>query len=148
MPLLHDIICWVGCNYHNLWLSSTILLASLLFSTRLVSCLWKLWPNTELLTTTANGLFNRPGVAGAVLQTYSYLINNWVFCVFCGKSSKHLHSQVNRARNLKFGQNFKFSPLVTYHMSCVMRHLSYVTCHKKSIANRNVLILFDRNRFF
>ena len=43
-------------------------------------------------------LFNRPGVAGAVLQTASSFSNSWFVEIY----SKHCQSQTGRARELKF----------------------------------------------
>ena len=75
---------------------------------------------------------NRPGVAGAVLQTPSTFINS--SC--SSQSSKHCLSQTVKARELKFWENVHPPPFVkchmshvTCHMSCVRCHVSDVTCH-------------------
>ena len=50
--------------------------------------------------------FNRPGVAGAVLQTPLFLIHSFIYsstgCVWKKKTSVHLHSQSIKAQKLKF----------------------------------------------
>ena len=51
------------------------------------------------------GMFNTPHVAGAVLQTLSSLIDSLSDWSFVKISSKHLHSQTLRARDLKFWHN-------------------------------------------
>ena len=45
--------------------------------------------------------FNGPGLAGAVLQTALTFIHWFIKLFFCSKSSKYLHSQTVRARELK-----------------------------------------------
>ena len=83
-------------------------------------------------------IFNRPGVAGAVLQSPLSLIH-WLRS-FSSKSSKHHKSKTIRASDLKFCHNVHLltqcSPHVMCHASCVtchmsplMCHLSHVTCH-------------------
>ena len=71
-----------------------------------------------------HAIFNRPGVAGAVLQTSP--VTDWVSQrSFSYKSSKHRKSQINRARDLKF----LYTMFITCHMSCAACHMSPVTCH-------------------
>ena len=47
---------------------------------------------------TYGGIINRPGVAGALLQTASSVIKSWFVEIY----SKHCQSQTGRARELKF----------------------------------------------
>ena len=47
-------------------------------------------------------IFNRPGVAGAVLQTPSSLIDSVSESAFSSQSSRYHKSQSRRARELKF----------------------------------------------
>ena len=75
-------------------------------------------------------LFNRPGVAGAVLQTLFFLnnfltasVSQWSFVKI---SSSNLHSQTIRVRKLKFGEKVHLPPPVTSHLSHVMCHVSCV----------------------
>ena len=79
-------------------------------------------------------VFNRPGVAGAVLQTplsliesVSQFVSQWAFS---SKSSKYCKSQSGRARELPFWENVYPPQHVTCHMSCVTCHMSHVTCNK------------------
>ena len=74
-------------------------------------------------------IFNRPGVAGAVLQTASSLIK-WVSqSSFSSRYSQHHDSQTVRARELKFWENVHPTPCVMCHLSHVTCHISPVTCH-------------------
>ena len=81
-------------------------------------------------------IFNRPGVAGAVLQSPLLLIR-WVGnSSYVKISSKHLHFQTVRARELKLlekvhlPQRFEcYVSHVTCHMSRVTCHVSHVMCH-------------------
>ena len=66
-------------------------------------------------------IFNRPGVAGAVLQSHPSLID-WLSHPLVKISSKHFQSQTRRARELKFWKN-------VYPTICVTCHVSHVTCH-------------------
>ena len=70
-------------------------------------------------------IFNRPGVAGAVLQTPLSLI----WSSFSSRSSNHFPAQTKRARELKFWENVYPPPNVTCHVSHVICHMSCVTCH-------------------
>ena len=49
-------------------------------------------------TTNLQFTFNRPDIAGAVLQTTSSLSDSWFVEIY----SKHCQSQTGRARELKF----------------------------------------------
>ena len=44
-------------------------------------------------------------------------------------SSKHPHSQIVRARELKIWKNAQLPPSLTCHVSHVTCHISHVTCH-------------------
>ena len=50
----------------------------------------------------ANVVINRPGEAGAVLETASSLINSLIESSFSSRSLKYHKSQTVRARELKF----------------------------------------------
>ena len=80
------------------------------------------------------GLFNRPGVARAVLQSPLSFID-WFITLLTDPSvkifSNHSQSQTGRAGIMR---KFSFHTMchmshVTYHVSHVMCHLSWVTCH-------------------
>ena len=60
-------------------------------------------------------MFNRPGIAGAVLQSAP------IDRSFSSKSSKHHKSKTIRSRDLKFWHN-------VHHQSCVGCHMSCVKC--------------------
>ena len=47
-------------------------------------------------------IFNRPGVAGAVLQTPPWLIHSFIDWCFSSRSSQHHYTHSVRARKLKF----------------------------------------------
>ena len=68
-------------------------------------------------------IINRPGVPGAVLQTPSSLVDSFGNSSFVKISSRHLHSQTIRDRELKFWEKVDLP-----NMSCVTCHLSHVTC--------------------
>ena len=71
--------------------------------------------------------FNRPGVAGAVLQTawsFNQVTNRW----FVEINSKHCQSQTRRARELKFWEN-------VHPTLCGMHHVSHVTCHESCVTS-------------
>ena len=74
-------------------------------------------------------IFNRPGVAGAFLQSPPLLIH-WLSDPFVQISSKHCQSQTRRARELKFWEFIHLSPCVTYHMSHVRCQVSGVRWDK------------------
>ena len=66
--------------------------------------------------------FNRPSVAGAVLQTLLCLIHSATKSSFVTMSSKHLQSQTIKARDMKFLEK-------VHHPLCVIYHMSGVRCH-------------------
>ena len=76
-------------------------------------------------------VFNRPSVAGAVLQTVSKLIN-WLltYWSFYSQYLGHHKSQTVRARELKLGENVH-PPMC--HMSHVTCHMSHVKCHVSGV---------------
>ena len=67
-----------------------------------------------------DSVFNRPDVAGAVLQSPRSLIDS-LSDPLVQISSKHCQSQTGRAWELKFWENV--------HPTCVMCQVSHVTCH-------------------
>ena len=78
-------------------------------------------------------LFNRPGLAGAVLQTpLSFIhsfINQFSESSFSSRYSNHFPDHTVRANELKFWENIHHMSYVTCHMSHVTRHMSHVLCH-------------------
>ena len=76
---------------------------------------------------TPSVIINRPGVAGAVLQTPSSFINSVSSSAFSSRYSTNLHSQAVRARELNFFDNVHLPPPGTCHMSHVTCHVSHVT---------------------
>ena len=78
---------------------------------------------------TRNQLFNKPGVAGAVLQTPLSLINSFIESSFSSKSLEYHKLQTIRARELQFER-----VLTPQHFTCHMSHVTCpmlcVTCHK------------------
>ena len=79
-------------------------------------------------------IFNRPGVAGVVLQTSLSFIQSVSPWAFSSQSSRYHKSQTIRARELKFWENVRPQQHVTYicvtcHMLHVIFHVSHVTCH-------------------
>ena len=73
-------------------------------------------------------MFNRPSVAGAVLQTPFLLIDS----SFSSESSRQLHTQTIKARDLKFLHNI-------YHLLCVRCHMSGVRQTWKKRTHRSPL---------
>ena len=78
-------------------------------------------------------IFNRPSVAGAVLQTHSSFIDSltpslsqWSFVKI---SSKHLYSQTIKAREPHLSHDMCHMSCVTCHVSRVTCQVSHVTCH-------------------
>ena len=104
------------------------------------------WSNTIFLRAISlkmNHVFNRPCVAGAVLQTPSSLhrfIHSFIHSLsqssFSSKSSKYQKSQTIRGswnfERMFSPYNMSHVPLVTCHMSYVMCHISHVTFFLKS----------------
>ena len=89
----------------------------------------------------SGAIFNRPGVAGAVLQTDLSLsdsfIDSFIEWSFSPRSSNHFHAQNVWARELKFWEKVHPRPWVTCsfshvtcQVSCVTCHVSLVMCHK------------------
>ena len=73
-------------------------------------------------------VINGPTPSSFVLQTALLLIK-WLSESSVVKiSSQHPHSQTVGARYLKFWENVHLPPSVMCHLSCVMRHMSHVTC--------------------
>ena len=72
--------------------------------------------------------FNRPGVAGAILQTplifFDLLTDSLILC----ENIFNKHSLPNRKSS---GTDIlrERSPPLTCHVSCVTCHMSHVTCH-------------------
>ena len=76
-----------------------------------------------IVWTTWNVIFNRPGVARAVLQTPLSFIHSLIQLVgdpFVQVSSKHLHTQTIWCRHLDILK--EYSPPSTYQVSCVRCH--------------------------
>ena len=80
-------------------------------------------------------IFDRPGVAGADLQTSLWFIQSLTESSFVKISSKHHLSQTIRARDLTFWKNV--------HISIVTFHISHVTWQIKR--KRNITIIFRKN---
>ena len=76
-------------------------------------------------------------------------INSLISSALSSKSSKCLHSQTLRGRELKFCENVHppkrvmcHVSCVMCHVSCVMCHVSRVTCHVSHITCQDFLFLF------
>ena len=84
-----------------------------------------------------SGMLSSPGVAWAVLQTPCYSLhwfNKWLTHSSIVKiSSKLLHSQTVRARDLKLWDNVHHPLCVTCHMSLFTYKFSHVRCHFTAI---------------
>ena len=78
-------------------------------------------------------IINRPGVAGAVLQSPMSIdyISDWVSNPLVKIFSKHSQSQSGRARELKFWENVHPTLYVMCHVSCVTCHVSRHLSHVK-----------------
>ena len=94
-------------------------------------CIWQdrpLQTNIKLIPKLPTpGLVNRPGVAGAVLQSppsFIYSLTDPLVQI----SSKHCQSQTGRARELKLWENVHLALCVMHHVSRVTCHVSPVTC--------------------
>ena len=81
---------------------------------------------------------NRPGVAGAVLQTHSSLRRS----SFSSKSSEHLHSQTVRAREIQFWEKDHLPP------PPVTCHVSHVGCHVSHAAPCEVTYQTRKTKYF
>ena len=79
-----------------------------------------------------SGLSNRPGVAGAVLQSPPSQIN-WLIHSFTDPlvkiSFKLSQSWTGRAREVTFWENVHATLCAMCHVSCVICHMSHVTYH-------------------
>ena len=106
---------------------------SLVFCNNVCVC-HSLWREVFCTLTITNNLIfflviNRPGVAGAVLQTLLSMIDSLIQSTFSSKPSKHQYTQSVRARELKFWKKSVHSPPhVTCHVSCVRCQVSGVRC--------------------
>ena len=89
----------------------------------------------SLTFSTKHVMFNRPGVAGAVLQTPASLIKSVAQSSFSSKSSKHHNSQTVWPRELTFWENVHPTQYVMCHLSHVTCHLSCVTCHLSHVTS-------------
>ena len=80
-------------------------------------------------------VFNRPGVAGAILQPPLWLIHSFIesLSYLSSKSSRHHKSQTVRAKNLTFWEYVHPPPCVTCQMSGTRCQVSGVTCHVSDI---------------
>ena len=78
-------------------------------------------------------IFNRPGVAGVVLQTPLSLIHWLSEWAFSSKPSNHHYTQTIRARKLKLWDNVHLPPCVICHVSNVLCHVSGVRCHMSGV---------------
>ena len=107
------------------------------FAYRLLCCYphrWKdlAFPKCMNLSKPLANIFNRPGVAGAVLQSPPSIIDwliEWLSDPLVKISSKHSQSQTGRARVLKFWENVHPTLYFMCHMSPVNCHVSCVTYH-------------------
>ena len=79
-------------------------------------------------------VINRPGVAGAVLQSPSSLTDSLTH-PFVKISSKHSQSQTERARELKFSENVHPTICVMSQISLVMYHVSLGICHLSCVTS-------------
>ena len=88
-------------------------------------------------------MFNRPGVARAVLQTGMSLIY-WLSCSsFSSKPSKQHNSPTIKAGELTFLGNVHPTPCFMCHLSCVTCHLSHVTCHLSHVTCHVCFVLLS-----
>ena len=71
-----------------------------------------------------------------VLQT-PLSLNNWLIKSSFSKSSRHLHSQTGRARDLKLWENVNLPP-------CVTCHISHVTCLGQSVGASQWRVCYQR----
>ena len=73
-------------------------------------------------------IFNRPGVAGAVLQTASWFVKSVSHCTLWKYLPPDIHNIIN-PKPLEL-DSWNFERMFTlYHVSCVTWHVSPVTCH-------------------
>ena len=81
-------------------------------------------------------LINRPGLAGAVLQSPLLFVDqfiNWLNHILVQISSEHCQSQTGRARELTFLENVHPTLCVLCHVSCALCHVSLFMCHVSSV---------------
>ena len=92
-------------------------------------------------------IINRPGVAGALLQTPLWTIKSVRQWAFSFKSSKYHKSQTLRARNLKFWGNIHPHNMShgTCHVSCVICHMSHFACYVSYVTCIYLLLLLNIN---
>ena len=128
--LIHFLYSW--CRIH-VCLVIILVPGHLRYNTYTLHCTLYTIHCTLYISTQALGkicllLFNRPGVAGAVLQPPPSLID-LVTHPLVKISYKHSQSQTGRAKELKFSENIHPTICVMCHVSHVTCHLSPVTCH-------------------
>ena len=78
-------------------------------------------------------IINRPGVAGAVLQTPSLLINSFVNSSSVEISSKHCLARTVRPRDLIFLENVNPPLCVMCQVSDVMCQMLCVMCYVSQV---------------
>ena len=78
-------------------------------------------------------LFNRTGVAGAVLQSPPSPTDSLIDWSFSSNTFQN-----GRARELKFWENVHPTLYEMCHVSCVRCHLSPVTCHVSPVTFQNI----------
>ena len=109
------------------------------------SWMLQIWFKWQQLPGICGCVFNRPGVAGAVLQSPPLLINSLTDSLtdpLVQISSKHCQSQTRRARELKFVENVHPTLCVMCHVSPVTSHLSLVTCHLWHVKKKRRKVFF------
>ena len=74
-------------------------------------------------------IFNRPGVARAVLKTQFSFINSFIYLPFSSKSSLKLHSHVTCIFDRTFTSQMCHMSHVGCLISCAMCHIPHITCH-------------------
>ena len=71
-------------------------------------------------------------------STNTIVIHRFIDCFgelpFSSKFSKYLHSQIVKARKLKFWDRVHLPPPVLYHLSCGTCHMSHITCNMSCVA--------------
>ena len=113
------------------------------------TCLWYKRSHWSAKTETIDMIYmiiNRPGVARAVLQLPSSLINSLIHSLIhplVPICSIPCYSQTIRARELKFWENVHPTLCVMCHVSCVKCQVSSVTCHISGVACHFCLLFFS-----
>ena len=87
-------------------------------------------------------IINRPGVAGAVLQSPPLLTYLLIKSAFSSRYSQHHKSQTVRAGQLKFWENVHTTPCGMCHVSGVTCQVSPVTCHVSRVTCHMSKIFF------